>query len=57
MTVVWTDNFYRKVVKHSLTNGGYKYYIIFDEDEIEIYDDDMLEMCRDVIQDAESEDE
>jgi len=50
--VIWSDGFYRKVIKRP-TPRGTKYNIIFCGEDIEIYDDDMLDMCRTVLKDFE----
>lgn len=52
MTEIWNDGAYRKVIKRELSRGGFKYYITDLENSIEIYEDDMLSMCKAVINNA-----
>lgn len=56
MTVVWED-FSRKVFKEKSHSSGFKYWIWDDNtnEEIILYLEDMLAMCRAVIEDAERE--
>lgn len=56
MKVVWED-FARKVIKQPSHSSGFKYHIWDDNtnEEVVLYLDDMLAMCKAVIADAEKE--
>ena len=54
-TEIWNDGLYRKVNKYLLVDGTHKYHIIFLDDVIDIYEEDMLNMCQAILDDAKNE--
>ena len=56
--VIW-NSFSVKVIKQKSVSSGYRYHIWDDatNEEIVLYQDNMLDMCHSIIQDAENESE
>jgi hypothetical protein len=53
--IIWDNGEGRKIIRDNLVNGGYVYFIVFDESEIKVYEKTLLEMCQAVMQDKERE--